>query len=133
MGFLLPVQSLALFVSDEGSEQTSEEVNAQDWLKDPENRLWNVRREIRVFRQWPGQGEPGDKYAEQNRQVSIAEGNRNRPNGWLPGDPPGWWNFPLSPLGARICRERHENSKDVIEYTLIVRQPDGTERKLRWE
>lgn len=65
---------------------------------------------------------PGCCHYEENRQNSIDIGNYRYRNGWLPcGD--NWW----IPLKKNI---EHHHYPDVIEYTIHVKQPDGSTRRL---
>lgn len=96
---------------------------------DPKLRL--VKRHVGITMRFPSADEPATKYSEENRWSLINA--RQREEGWLPTDAPGWWIFPVTPLGVKLAQENHEYWSKVREFTIIVRQPDGTEKKLRME
>lgn len=78
--------------------------------------LWNVKRDLGIYIQFPMQGEPKNKYAEQNRQMYIRRDNEVFKNGWLPpAGNLGWWRLRIKGSSEPVTRP------DFIPYVLKVR------------
>lgn len=79
--------------------------------------LWRVKRDLGIFMQFPTQGEPRNKYFEQNRQARLRQDEKTFKNGWLP--PPGnlgWWRLRIKGSSEPVTRP------DFIPYTLKVKE-----------